>query len=46
MSYEDIAQMTDYVARHRSGNSPFELVVGYNDAEARSVEDLEGIGAS
>lgn len=46
MSYGDIAEMAGYVAEHRPSGDPFDFVVGYNDAEDRSVEDLEAAGAT
>ena len=46
MSYDDIAAMAAYVADHRTGDGPYDFVIGYNDAEDRSVEDLEELGAT
>jgi hypothetical protein len=46
MSYDDIATMAEYTAGHRTSNGQFDFVVGYNDAEDRSVTDLEGLGAT
>ena len=46
MTYDDIAMMADYTRSHRVADGPFDFVIGYNDAEDRSVEDLEGLGAT
>ena len=46
MSYDDIAEMAEYTAAHRSSDGPFDFVIGYDDAEDRSVEDLEALGAT
>ncbi len=46
MSFDVIAEMIDYVAEHRSSAVPFDFVIGYDDAEGRSVEDLEALGAT
>ncbi len=46
MSYDDIAVMAEYTAAHRTADGPFDFVIGYDDAEDRSVEELEGIGAT
>ncbi len=46
MSYDAIAEMADYVARHRTVDESFDFVVGYNDAEDRTVDELEELGAT
>jgi hypothetical protein len=38
--------MAEYTQSHRTSDGPFDFVIGYNDAEDRSVEDLEGLGAT
>lgn len=46
MSYDDIAMMAEYTAEHRTTDDPFDFVVGYDDAEDRSVADLESLGVT
>jgi alkanesulfonate monooxygenase SsuD/methylene tetrahydromethanopterin reductase-like flavin-dependent oxidoreductase (luciferase family) len=46
MSYDDIGEMAEYVTAHRTSDGPYEFVIGYDDAEDRSVDDLEGLGAT
>lgn len=46
MSYDAIAEMAEYVRAHRTVDGPFEFVIGYNDAENRSVEELAELGAT
>jgi len=46
MSYDVIAEISGYVAAHRSSPVPIDFVIGFDDAEDRSVEDLEAVGAS
>lgn len=46
MSYDDIAEMLEYVNEHRESTGPFEFVGGNTDASDRSVEDLERLGVT
>ena len=46
MSYDDIAEIAEYTARHRTTDGPYDFVIGHDDAEDRSVEDLEDVGAT
>lgn len=46
MAYDDIAEIADYVNTHRTSGGPYEFVIGYDDAEDRSVADLEAVGAT
>jgi alkanesulfonate monooxygenase SsuD/methylene tetrahydromethanopterin reductase-like flavin-dependent oxidoreductase (luciferase family) len=46
MSYDDIAEIAEYTASHRTTNGPHDFVIGHDDAEDRSVEDLEDLGVT
>ena len=46
MSYDDIATMAQYTSNHRTSDKPFDFVIGNDDAEDRSIEDLEDLGAT
>jgi hypothetical protein len=38
--------MAEYTASNRTSDGPFDFVIGNTDAEDRSVEALEGLGAT
>ena len=46
MSYEDIAEITEYVMAHRELPGQYEFVIGWEDAPDRHVQDLESLGAT
>lgn len=46
MTYDDMAEMLEYVYSHRDSDAPFEFVGGVNDAQDRSLDDLHDLGVT